>query len=341
MNKVLFICKQRPARYGASYGLLNSCKFLCNALKSMGIDAKIVEVVDNNFINKEVHDYKPTHVFIEALWVVPEKFEVLIPLHPHVEWHVRLHSNTTFIANEGIAMEWIIKYAALQERFPQFHISPNSTHMVTDLWESLDIPTIYSPNIYQPHHSVDEVSHHAPYDKHPDILDLGCFGAIRSLKNHLIQAMAAMAFAKRLGKTLHFHINHSRIENKSENVYRNLVALFVGSKHKLIMHEWIPHHEFVNLVRRMDIGLQVSLSETFNIVSSDFVHSNVPIVVSNEIEWMNYLYKANPTDLDDIVCHLWMAWRGKSINLQSINKIGLNNYNTKSRKVWRDLLHID
>jgi hypothetical protein len=85
MPRVLFICKQRPASYGASYGLLNSCRFLCNALHKMGVEAKLVEVLDNNSIDREVSQYKPTHVFIEALWVVPEKFDVLIPLHPHVK----------------------------------------------------------------------------------------------------------------------------------------------------------------------------------------------------------------------------------------------------------------
>ena len=34
-------------------------------------------VVDNNGIDKEITEYKPTHVFIEGLWVVPEKFDVL------------------------------------------------------------------------------------------------------------------------------------------------------------------------------------------------------------------------------------------------------------------------
>ena len=107
MHKILFICKQRHDRYGVSYGLLNSCKFLCNMLNELGIRAKVISVVDNNCIDKEVHQYKPTHVFIEALWVVPDKFKVLIPLHPSVKWYVRTHSNTLFLSNEGVAMQWI------------------------------------------------------------------------------------------------------------------------------------------------------------------------------------------------------------------------------------------
>ena len=255
--KVLFICKQRPSRYGASYGLLNSCRFLCNSLNELGATATLVEVVDNNSIDREVHKFKPTHVFIEALWVVPEKFDVLIPLHPDVQWHVRLHSNTPFIANEGIAMEWIKKYALLQEKYKQFHISPNSLRMITDLEKSLGIKTIYSPNVYQPDSK--------PIVEHihqPDIIQIGCFGAIRPLKNQLIQAMAAMTFADNIGKTLHFHMNHSRLEQNGDNVYKNISALFQGSPHKLITHEWMLHEEFLKLIGQLDLGLQVSFSET-------------------------------------------------------------------------------
>jgi hypothetical protein len=340
ITRILFICKQRPARYGASYGLLNSCRFLCNALRSMGAEAEVIEVIDNNSIDREIHKYKPTHVFIEALWVVPEKFKILIPLHPKVQWYVRLHSNTSFIANEGMAMDWIIKYAELSKEFPQFHIAPNSPRMIDDLKRSLNISTIYAPNVYQPHISSSEFPHSTPKDKNPFVFDVGCFGAIRPLKNQLIQAMAAMAFANELGKTLHFHINYSRVETNGENAYKNLEALFNGTPHKMIIHEWIPHTEFLHLIQKMDMGLQVSFSETFNIVAADFVHMKVPIVGSDEIGWMNALYQAKPTSLDNIVSHMWLAWMGKKFNLHSINNWGLEEYNSESRKVWKLLLNI-
>lgn len=340
MPKVLFICKQRPATYGASYGLLNSCRFLCNALTRLGVEAHVVEVIDNNGIDRVVHQHKPTHVFIEALWVVPEKFDVLIPLHSKVNWFVRLHSNTSFIANEGIALDWIKKYAQLQKKYPQFKIAPNSKKMIGDLWESLGIYTTYAPNIYVPHISHEGYNHKTPVDKHPNILDIGCFGAIRPLKNHLIQAMAAMTFANELGQELHFHINSTRLEQKGDNVYKNLKALFEGTNHKLVEHEWLLHENFQHLIRKMDYGLQVSFSETFNIVAADFAHLHVPIVGSQEIEWMSSVYKANPTDLNNIVMHLWVAKLGKKIGLHSLNTYGLNNYNEDATNVWKHLLRL-
>ncbi len=338
--RVLFICKQRPSGYGASYGLLNSCRFLVNALERIGVDAKLVEVIDNNGIDKEVSIYKPTHVFIEALWVVPEKFDVLIPLHPTVQWYVRLHSNTPFIANEGVAVEWIKKYALLQTKYPQFHIAPNSKDMKNDLYLSLNIETVYAPNIYVPHKGNAGYDHVTPVDKHPDILDIGCFGAIRPLKNQLIQAMAAMAFAEEQGKTLHFHINHTRVETHGENVHRNLVSLFASSKHKLITHDWMNHQSFMHLIRKMDYGLQTSFSETFNIVAADFVHLKVPIVGSPEIDWMSTLYQADPTRIESILLHLWLAKLGKNIGLHWLNNLGLSFYNYSATDAWKKLLNI-
>jgi hypothetical protein len=338
--RVLFVCKQRPASYGASYGLLNSCRFLCNALQQIGAEAKLVEVLDNNSIDREVSQYKPTHVFIEALWVVPEKFEVLIPLHPTVQWYVRLHSNTPFLANEGMAIDWITKYALLQKKFKQFHIAPNALKMAKDLDMSLHIPTVYAPNIYVPHAGKAGYNHQTPTDKKPNVLDIGCFGAIRPLKNQLIQAMAAMAFADEMGQELRFHINDTRVETKGEAVNRNLVALFQGSKHKLVTHDWMLHENFMDLIRKMDFGLQVSFSETFNIVAADFVHMRVPIVGSEEIEWMSSLYQAKPTDIDSIVNHLWVAHLGKKIGLHSLNGKGLDKYNDQATAVWKKLLKL-
>ena len=107
--KVLFIIKERKV-YGTktvSYGLVNSCEFVANALHKCGIRAKVVQVIDNNGIDKEVHEYKPTHCFIEALWVTPSKFEILAKLHPKVKWNVRIHSMIPFLVSEGMSFEWI------------------------------------------------------------------------------------------------------------------------------------------------------------------------------------------------------------------------------------------
>jgi glycosyltransferase involved in cell wall biosynthesis len=334
--RILFVCKQRPATYGASYGLLNSCRFLCNALRKIdGVEANLVEVIDNNYIEREVVKYKATHVFIEALWVVPEKFDVLIKLHPDVNWYVRLHSDTPFLANEGVAMRWITAYAELQKKYKQFRVAPNSPKMARDLSLSIGMETVYAPNVYFP----DEYDYPPIPEKDPNIIDIGCFGAIRPLKNQLIQGMAAMGFADEMGKTLRFHVNYARLEQNGDNVYKNLRALFENSQHELVEHGWLSHEEFMNVIRSMDLGLQVSFSETFNIVAADFARLGVPIVVSDEVHWANFLYYAKTTDINSIMSKLWWAWYGKSVGLHKLNNWGLSKYNTMAIAEWKYLLN--
>ena len=334
-KRVLFVCKQRPACYGESYGLLNSCRFLCNALNSMGVEAKTVEVLDNNSIDAVVTAYNPTHVFIEALWVVPSKFDELIPLHKQRRWYVRLHSNVPFIANEGVAIDWIRKYMGLQLRYKQFNLACNSDRMQNDLYKTYWVNPTYTPNIYRPSEPAP-----SPIIKPNGVplLDIGCFGAIRPLKNQLIQAMAAITFADNLGKILRFHINYTRVETHGENVYRNLIALFADSRHQLVTHPWIEHPEFLALVATMDLGMQVSFSETFNIVAADFVYVNIPVIGSTEIEWMDDDYQAKTTDFNNIVKHLMKAWEGRRHDHQRVNKEGLAKSNRDAKEVWEHLL---
>ena len=99
MSKILFILKRREdynakvhSHIGLSTGLYNSAKFMNDMLVEAGFNSVLEVAVDNNCIDRLVSKHKPTHVIIEALWVVPTKFSILQKLHPSVQWIVRLHS---------------------------------------------------------------------------------------------------------------------------------------------------------------------------------------------------------------------------------------------------------
>jgi len=336
--KILFICKKRNDSYGISYGLVNSCKFIVNALEKCGIEGKIVSVVDNNCIDSEVHDYKPTHVFIEALWVVPSKFETLLSKYKKIKWYVRIHSKMPFIAHEGIAIEWLKEYYELTEKHHNFGIASNNMDMVESLKEAFHIHSEYYPNIYCP----PEYHFHGHSDPHhhhqSDVLNIGCFGSIRPMKNQLYQAIAAISFGNEMDKKIRFHINSNRVEQMGDSPLKNIRSAFVNTQHELIEHEWVNHEDFIKLVRTMDLGLQVSFSETFNIVSADFVWNKIPVVGSNEIQWLNCMYKADPNCLKSIINKLHVAYFGKLINLHNLNLTNLKEYNEHSVKVWLDRL---
>lgn len=330
--KILFILKKRMTSHldikTISSGLLNSANFVNDMLVKNGYDSTLIEVRDNNDIDREVKNHKPNIVIIEALWVVPSKFEILQKLHPNVTWIIRIHSEIPFIANEGIAMQWIYEY----QKFKNVFVSVNSNTTFKDLNSLLKKDTIYLPNYY-PVNLFDCKNEFSNKDK--KIINIGCFGAIRPLKNQLYQAASAIQFADSVGKQLHFHVNVARVENNGDPVLKNLKNLFDNNpKHKLIEHKWLKHKEFVELVKKMDIGLQVSFTETFNIVAADFVNNNVPVIVSDEITWVSNIYKAEPTESKSIINKISLGLFLKNFNFQYINKIKLWFYGFKSERIW-------
>lgn len=305
--KVLFICKKNEI-YGSelgiycrrSSGLFNSTSFIVRALRERNIWAEIVEVQDNNEIDRQVTKHNPDVVVIEALWVVPEKFPVLMALHPQVKWCVHLHSDMPFLAIEGIAMDWIIRSAALG-----INILANSEESFEALTPIVDEESLfYLPNIY-----LGEMKRPVSRDK--TVIDIGCFGAVRPLKNHLLQALASIQFAREKDLPLRFHINTGRVETGGEPVLKNLRQLFQDIEGaKLVENRWYDPKDFLyHLHHNLDLGLQVSLTETFNVVTADYVTAGLPVVVSKEVKWCSDFSKAIDNSLPDIVSKMHRAWR--------------------------------
>jgi len=342
---VLFILKRRHdynsekhINLNVSTGLYNSAFFMCDMLNEMGIVSNISVVVDNNNIDAEVTKYNPKFVIIEALWVVPSKFQILTSLHPSVKWIIRLHSEIPFLANEGMAFDWIGDYVM----FDKVIVAANSPYALDDirafiqtknpLWSYYDLlnKIIYLPNFYP------QIYKDKKLDKSKDYVDVACFGAIRPLKNHIIQSISALKFAEKINKKLRFHVNIGRVEQKGDSILKNLQSIFShveNSGHMLIGHTWSPRENFLEICEKIDIGMQVSISETFNIVAADLVTQGVPVVCSNEIPWSNPFFSTDSTDMEQIYKKLLLTYKFPYINYKS-NQFLLKRYTNKTKEVW-------
>lgn len=344
IHKILFLLKRRHdyniekhVNINMSTGLYNSAAYMNNMLNDCGIQSDIKVLVDNNEIDKCVFQYKPTHVVIEALWVTPTKFAILTKLHPNVKWIIRLHSEIPFLSHEGMAFDWLGEYL----NFENVSIATNATRTCDELKDfirikmhlekdELDKRIIYLPNYYP------QKFKNKKFNKNKDHIDIACFGAVRPLKNHIIQAIAALKFADAIGKRLNFHINVGRVEQKGDAIMNNLQSIFEhvhNSGHRLIGHTWSPREDFLKICENMDIGMQVSLSETFNIVAADLVSQGIPIVTSKEIPWTNPIFETNATDSDNILYKLLLTYYLPYINFKS-NQYLLKVYTNKSKKIW-------
>ena len=348
--RALFICKQSENDDNYSYGyfrqfsgLFNSARFISDMLEESGFFSEVETAHDNNDIDKLVTKHKPDFVFIEALWVVPEKFDVLQKLHPDVTWIVRIHSELPFIAMESIAVDWCVRYLTENDNII---IAPNSIRMAEDLRTIVDsygVDTsriVYLPNYYP----LDKTkAYHKPEPLDLDIngnkiINIGCFGSIRPFKNQLSQAVAAIKFADGIDAKLKFHINGNRVEQGASNL-QNIKKLFEHhAKHELVEHSWQSHVGFIQLLRTMDIGMQVSFTESFNIVAADMVSIGIPVVTSPEIDWVHPFFYANPNSTSDIAATLDKVWYFRYFQLQRINRRRLKAYDKTSKLLWNIFL---
>lgn len=334
--RTLFICK-RNENYGfvsytrRSSGLYNSTRFIVEGLLKRGTHAKIVEVHDNNDIDREVQKFKPDVVIIEALWVVPEKFDVLRCLHPKVKWFCHLHSHMPFLALEGIAIEWIMGYANRHigliansvESYEALRciLKPNKIH--------------YLSNVYITHPR----RAHLHCGAESKVMNIGCFGAMRPMKNHLLQALAAIEFARIMGMKLRFHINGSRIEAGGSPVLKNLDRLFKLTPHtELVQHDWLEPEAFLDILQKdIDLGMQVSLTETFNVVCADYVTAGIPIVVSKEVSWASPESKADDNSIPSIIDTMAHAWGNRK--LVDENQGRLIKKSREAQESWYKFIH--
>jgi hypothetical protein len=336
-EKVLFICKRRLS-YGNSYGLINSATFVAEYLKTVGYNAKVEIATDANDIDKLVTEFDPKFVFLEAIWVTPEKMDEILSLKRHKDrqWIVRLHSRPTFIANEGIAFPWLLGYRNLDKK--NLIIAPNHAEFAYDLKHSFFLRSAYLPNIYFPPYYSDVLDYNR---KKRYLVKIGCFGSMRPMKNHLAQAMAAVKYAQENNLHLEFHMNASRCEQQGDQVVKNVRAFFAGlsDNYNLVEHDWLSHHDFVQLVNTLDIGMQVSLSETFNIVAADFVYNDITFVGSNQISWLPSRFQVIDTNsTEEMVQVLNYSTSMMGRWMKKSAKKGLAAYTENAKDIWLDFL---
>jgi len=344
MPRILFVLKRRedydPIKHSEiskQCGLFNSIDYVHNMLLSLGHDSQLSICIDNNCINGYVYKFKPTHVIIEALWVVPDKIRLLQSMYPSIKWIVRLHSAIPFLSIESSqSMKWIAEYSKIDNTF----VAANDPRLMTEL-------TIYLSNldsdfssrvVYLPNYYPLNIILRKKDLLEKDTIDISCFGAIRPFKNNMTQALASIEFCKRKKKKLCFHINSERNELNGSTVYQNLIQLFSNldkNQYSLVCHPWASRDEFLEICSTIDIGMQVSFTETFNIVGADIITNGVPLIGSSEIPWINKRYCASPQDVEDIIDKLILTYDDLEKNVVD-NQKSLSEYLERTINIWRD-----
>lgn len=320
MTRVALVYKDfQKIKVGVSHvGLGVSSINTAAVLLENGINAIAVPVMCFEDVLLYLSNNKDTtHVAIQALWVSVKDLETLLTTFPNIKFTCVCHSNIGFLSTEPAAIKLLRDYKAIHEKYWNFAIAGNSEKFIEAWTRMYDVSVKYIPNLYN-------LGKRKSYKFTPEneAIKIGCFGAIRPLKNFVSAIAACIDMSVRLNREVTIFINSGREEGGSVTS-RAIDELVAGlTRVKLVKTLWSDHSSFKKIVGEMDLLIQPSFSESFNMVTADGVSQSVPSVVSDAITWTP------------------KAWIAKADNVSDIAFIGIELLKNRSEQIELGRLHL-
>lgn len=244
-----------------------------------------------NKINEDskICDTPPTHIIISAFWIPTRKLAELCYKYKNIKFIVNSHSNVEFMHADRNAFALLKQGIELQRMVPNFNMSGNCYKFSE--WASIifDEKIAFLPNLY----NLEGMKHsnyldifHTPEWRKRGIIKISNFGATRVLKGNLTACAAAMEVSKKLNVPVEFWLSSGRVDGGQSILYaiqqltQNMPNFYV--RHK----EWAPWGNFREFIGTMDLNMQMSMSESFNMVLADSLYNGIPAVGSEVIEWL-------------------------------------------------------
>lgn len=304
------------------------------------IEANVISVIDGydlrNLLNqKEYRDV--THVVISAPFFDTGFLKQLCYSFPTIKFTITFHSNSGFLGLDKWAMGMLGELIEVEKILPNFKISVNSEKFAKTVNEIFKMKILVLPNLYP----FNLQNQYKPRKSMLNVFKIGCFSAIRSLKNIPTAAFAAAIYSQQKNIPVEFHIVVGRNEDpQADKIIQGIENLF---KHipniKLIKNEWRESEDFHDLVKDMNILFMPSFTESFNNVTADAISNGVPVIVSSAIDWLPTKFVANSDDAYDIVKVADNILRDSCAVADGM--IALEEHNNKSLKIWKSFIGIE
>lgn len=326
-----FAANANISHIGLGVSALNTSK----VLKRHGISVRafsINSITDlENFL---ANNRDTTHVVISAAWIPVLDLGHLVCRWPDVEFAVNIHSNVGFLQADSNGVDLLRSYVHLQKELLNFRISGNSEEFVEFLEEAYSTEAMFLPNLYALDSSVRT---NKPLFS-GGVLRIGAFGACRALKNFLTAAAAAVVISKQLKVPVEFWMNGGRPDGGSS--IERAICNLIRHQPSVTLHilNWSAWPEFLELAETLHLMMQISYTESFNMVTADGVARGVPSVVSTAIKWVPERWQAKSDDAVDV------ARVGRALICDPHAVVdgikALEHHNANGVNAWEDFLEL-
>ena len=286
--RLAIIYKNFGAVSGLSHiGLGVSAINICKSLRQQGLRAEVWGCVSLQDIQKKIsqtyaQNDPVTHVSICALWLKSAELRALVDTYPETQFVVNCHSNVGFLQAEPQAIGLIREAIQIEQTSHNFRMAGNSQKFCNWVKHAYGAPCLWLPNLYY-------LTSTTPINKpvwSGGTLKIGCFGAMRVYKNFSTAVAAATQIARHLKAVTEVWVNSGRDDGLGSSAQSAIVQLTKNLPNVTLKQwPWSSWPEFKELIATMNLLLQPSYTESFNIVTADGIALGVPSVVSSAIEW--------------------------------------------------------
>jgi len=288
-------------------------------LRAHGIPADPVSVFYVTDIAPKLKGTPYTHVILDAPWIQKGDLTALLSQFPDKLFIVRCHSQVGFLQVDPGAVQIILDDLSLQESLLNLRVAGNSHRFTRFIEHVYNKRCLLLPNLYDLERPV--VRGFSDVD---EVIRVASFGSIRHLKMHSVAAAGALWLARKHRKQLEFHLSVHRDEHGDGalRAIRNMFAPLPWAK--LIENPWADWSEFRTLVANMNLFLQVSATETFNIATADAIAEGVPCVVTHAIDWVPERWKVEIDDVEAIANTGWALLADPTVPAEGLRALYRN-----------------
>jgi len=284
-----FAANRNISHIGLGVAAINTAKVLIEN----GIRTAVWPITNAEDLRSRLQAQPAEQVVISAPWIPSLALQALANDFGETQFTVACHSNVGFLQADRNGVKLVRELMELEAGSANIHLAGNSRRFCDWIRFAFGAPCAYLPNLYYLHD--EPVPQPRPY--HVGTLKIGVFGATRPLKNMMSAAGAALEMARSLRAPLELWVSGGRTEGGGEVVLGAVKEMLAGLPGvSLILNGWQTWPQFRKTVASMNLLMQPSYTESFNMVTADGVAEGVASVVSSAIDWAPQDWKA---DVDD------------------------------------------
>ncbi len=287
-----FAANRNISHIGLGVAAINTAKVLCHE----GIKTEVWPVLSANDLREKLTATPAKHVIIAAPWIPTVELQALSCQFPNTQFAVNCHSNVGFLQADRNGVKLMRETMELELGTWNVHLAGNSRRFCEWVRSAFGAPCAYLPNLYYLHgHPARQLGWRG------GTLRIGVFGATRPLKNLMSAAGAAMEIARHMRAPLELWLSAGRAEGGGETVLAAVKEMLGGLPGvELRLNGWQSWPSFRKTIAHMNLLLQPSYTESFNMVTADGVAEGVPSVVSSAVDWAPDDWKADVDNVLDI-----------------------------------------